>query len=275
MAFELPEAITVARQMQATLPGKRIKQVELSPACTSLIRQGFINLNGAYLDGQVVDSCHAHGKWIFLHLEDTLRLCFALETKGKILYHPSPLSLPPHWNVKISFSDTTSLTTHIIGWGFVKLLPEKQIILEAYPGHLGRNPLGDDFTPEILGHMLHENPRKTLKAVLTDQHIIGGIGNGYAQEICFRAQLHPARKCVSLEDEQRATLYWSIRAILQEAVRLGGSELESDLYDQPGHFLRHMREAARGQPCLHCGTLIERISVQGASMYICPHCQTL
>ncbi|HZU86886.1 MAG TPA: DNA-formamidopyrimidine glycosylase family protein [Anaerolineaceae bacterium] len=275
MAFELPEAVTLARQMQAALPGKRIAHIELSPACASLIRQGFINLNEMPPDGQMVDSCRARGKWIFVRLEDNLHLCFALETKGKILYHPSPLSLPPRWNIKVNFSDGTSLTVHIIGWGFAKALPEKQIPLEAYPGVLGVCPISDDFTPAALSHLLHENPRKTIKSILTDQRLIAGIGIGYAQEICYQSRLHPARKCITLDPQQRAHLYWTARSTLEEAVRLGGSEHETDLYDQPGSFPRQVCEATRGKPCPQCSTPIERTSVQGASMYICPQCQAI
>jgi formamidopyrimidine-DNA glycosylase len=65
MAFELPEAYNIARQMDAVLSGRYLLDVELSPACASLIRQGFINLADYNLAGRKVDSVFSKGKWIF------------------------------------------------------------------------------------------------------------------------------------------------------------------------------------------------------------------
>jgi formamidopyrimidine-DNA glycosylase len=136
------------------------------------------------------------------------------------------------------------------------------------------SPIDDEeFTLESFNMVLDEGGANIVKKVLLNQWKIAGIGNGYCQDILFRARIHPKRKVNDLNAKERKTLYSTIKDILNEAARLGGSDSERDLYDHQGGYRRLMGEGAKGKPCPKCGTAIEKISLLGSSSYICPSCQ--
>lgn len=274
MAIELPEAVNLAKQMNHELSGKTIKHMHLTDDCASLIGQGFVNLDKKDLDSHKIVSVSSKGKWIFIKLEPPTYLLFALETGGKILYHKSGESLPDKFHVKLDFGDDTFLTVRILGWGFAKALTEDELEATKYPGKLGLSPIDDsEFTLESFSGILDEGGANIIKKVLLDQWKIAGIGNGYCQDILFRARVHPKRKANDLNARERKTLYSTIKDVLNEAVRLGGSDSERDLYDHQGGYRRLMGEGTKGKPCPKCRTPVEKISLLGSSCYICPSCQ--
>jgi formamidopyrimidine-DNA glycosylase len=275
MAIELPEALTLARQMAGELRGKRIERVHLGEACASLIRQGFVNLHEVDVSRLTVESVTSKGKWIFVHLRPGMVLLFAIETGGKILVHAGPESLPKKFHVKLDLGDGSFLTEQIVGWGWAKAFPEGEPERQRYPGKLGLSPVSDEeFTMQAFGAILNRGSRKKIKQVLLEQTQIAGIGNGYVQDILFRAKLHPARKAGDIDESQRLGLYRAIIEMLSEAVRLGGCQFEVDLYNHPGGYQRLLGDHVKGQPCPVCGTPIEKITLQGAASYLCPVCQT-
>jgi formamidopyrimidine-DNA glycosylase len=102
---------------------------------------------------------------------------------------------------------------------------------------------------------------------------INGIGNGYLQDILYKAKIHPARKIPTLKSNERQQLYTSIQITLAEAVSQGCREDERDLYDHPGGYHRLMSNQSVGQPCPDCNTAIKKISYLGGACYLCPNCQ--
>ena len=276
MAFELPEAVTVARQMNRELQGKIIQRVVLSQDCASLIRQGFVNLDAVDLARKTVGPVTSQGKWIFMRLEPDWFLMFALESSGKILFRPLGAPQPEKFRVLVEFASGEGLAVHIQGWGFARAAQEGELKKLAYPGKLGLAPLDESqFSAEIFDRLLEHDHNKVLKAILTDQRQIAGIGIGYFQEIMYRAYLHPKRKAGMLQPAERAQLFAAIRATLGEAVGLGGSAGEVDLYGRPGGYQRQMGSHLLGRPCPRCGTVVEKVSVAGGACCVCPECQKL
>jgi formamidopyrimidine-DNA glycosylase len=273
MAFELPEAFTVARQMDREIRGKTIASLQISETCASLIRQGFINLNQVDLANRTVASVHSQGKWIFINLQPEFFLLFALETGGKLLYHPDVSSLPSKYNVKVEFTDGSCLIEAITGWGWAKAFNAQELALQRYPGRQGPSPDTEEFTYPYFCHVLDASPKKNVKFILIQQDQIAGLGNGYLQDILFKAKIHPARKAGEIGEQEQLELYRAIREVTLEAIHLGGSQFEVDLFDHPGGYHRLMGEHMKGQPCPVCKTTVQKITVLGSSSYICPVCQ--
>ena len=98
------------------------------------------------------------------------------------------------------------------------------------------------------------------------------MGNGYAQEVLFRAKIHPKRKAAEITDEEIVFLYHTLRETLQNAIQAGGSELEADLYGRPGSYKKIFGERKKALTCPVCGARIEKL-VLGSSTYFCPSCQ--
>ena len=167
------------------------------------------------------------------------------------------------------------MTFNMQMWGFVGLLEKSEIPKHPY-AEVGIPPLSDRFTLERFDQLLEEYPEKTKKGVkgflVTSKHI-NGIGNGYLQDILFKAKIHPSRKIPTLKPEERKKLYTAIQDTMAEAIKLGGREDEHDLYDHPGGYKRLMSNQTAGQPCPNCGTAIQKISYLGGACYICPTCQ--
>ncbi len=119
--------------------------------------------------------------------------------------------------------------------------------------------------------------RKTpIKSALLNQKLLSGVGNIYADESLFRAGIRPRRRAASLTRAELRKLHVSLRAVLREAIKLGGSSVNDyvDAEGQEGFFqLRHRVYGREGQPCLVCGTPIKRVIIAGRSSHYCPRCQ--
>jgi formamidopyrimidine-DNA glycosylase len=119
--------------------------------------------------------------------------------------------------------------------------------------------------------------RKTpIKSALLNQKLLRGVGNIYADESLFRAGIRPRRKASSITREQLGKLFIAIKAVLKEAIKLGGSSI-SDYVDadgEEGFFqLRHRVYGREGEPCMGCKTPIRRVVIAGRSSHFCPKCQ--
>ena len=119
--------------------------------------------------------------------------------------------------------------------------------------------------------------RKTpIKSALLNQKLLGGVGNIYADESLFRAGIRPRRRAGSLTREQLKNLHSSLKRVLREAIRAGGSSI-SDYVGadgEEGFFqLRHRVYGRDGEPCYVCKTPIKRVVIAGRSSHYCPKCQ--
>jgi len=119
--------------------------------------------------------------------------------------------------------------------------------------------------------------RKTpIKSALLNQKLLRGVGNIYADESLFRAELRPRRRASTITTAQLELLHKSVQKVLKEAIRLGGSSI-SDYVDadgEEGFFqLRHRVYGREGEPCLVCKTPIKRTVIVGRSSHYCPKCQ--
>jgi len=119
--------------------------------------------------------------------------------------------------------------------------------------------------------------RKTpIKSALLNQKLLRGVGNIYADESLYRAGIRPRRKAASITREQLGKLFVSVKEVLREAIKLGGSSI-SDYVDadgEEGFFqLKHRVYGREGAPCLTCKGPIKRVVIAGRSSHFCPKCQ--
>jgi formamidopyrimidine-DNA glycosylase len=140
---------------------------------------------------------------------------------------------------------------------------------------LGIEPFSEDFTATALGAMA-AGRTAPLKSFLLDQSAVAGVGNIYADEALYRAELHPLSPAGSMKPEHLEALRDAVVAALEAGIDAGGSSID-DYRDARGErgtmqdeFLVHTRE---GEDCGRCGGTIARIVVGGRSTYFCPDCQ--
>jgi formamidopyrimidine-DNA glycosylase len=168
-------------------------------------------------------------------------------------------------------------------FGLMLLVPRAELERHPLMREVGPEPLGNAFDAAMLARAC-AGKKTSLKAALSDQKVVAGLGNIYVCEALHRARLSPKRRAGTLADRsgkpnQRAeALVEAIRAVLQDAIRAGGSSLRDHRRTdgELGYFQHHFRVYDReGEPCVMpgCGGTVRRIVQGGRSTFYCPTCQ--
>jgi len=165
----------------------------------------------------------------------------------------------------------------------MKLVPRAGLDQEPLLRALGPEPLGNEFDAAMLAKAC-AGKKTSLKAALLDQRVVAGLGNIYVCEALHRSHLSPRRKASTIagrkrEPNERApALVASIRAVLNDAIKAGGSSLRDhrQTSGELGYFQHNFRVYDReGEACPTpgCGGIIRRIVQTGRSTFYCPVCQ--
>lgn len=276
--IELPEAMTIARQINETLTGKRIARGDRG---NSPHKFAFYTREpdeyAKVLAGKAIGPASAAGSHIDVSLEPdhVLRLGDGGE---RILFHSSADTLPDKRQLYLRFDDDTYLTVTVQGWGAAQLFHRSELAGRPQWGSVGVSPLSEAFTLarfEALFDDPEQRETRSVKAfIATSKPGVTGVGNGYLQDILFRARIHPRRRAIELDESERRALHAAIVETLRQAVALDGRDTERDLFGERGRYVRLMDSRTRGKPCPDCGTPIEKIQFMGGACYLCPSCQT-
>ncbi len=132
---------------------------------------------------------------------------------------------------------------------------------------LGIDPFDHGFSSKKLKDLLYSESRQ-LKSFLRRQSKIAGIGNAYADEILWHAQLSPFKITTNMNDEEIKKFYKAIRYVLEKAITIIRKEGISEKKD----FLKI--HGKKGKPCPRCGGSIEAVSFSSIETSYCPKCQT-
>jgi formamidopyrimidine-DNA glycosylase len=274
--IELPEAVTIARQIDADLAGKRVvsadtgssphKWVFYTPPHEELEKR---------VAGKVIGEASGVGRAVHVKLGQDLTL-FIDDFGGRILYHEPGKCLPKKFHLALTFDDDSFLTIAIQGWGFIAVATEEELREHARRRAQGLSPINVHFTEGHFYASLDRYEQKTkdsIKTFFTNGRSVSGIGNGYLQDVLFRAGIDPRRKVESITREEQHILYRSVKETIDQAISLNGRECERDLYGEPGKYTPAMDRFSKGKPCPTCGSPIRKISYLGGSCYICSECQ--
>jgi formamidopyrimidine-DNA glycosylase len=270
---ELPEITVIARQMNREITGKHISDVESrQPKNLNMPVPKFVKI----AKGKTVKAVASKGKWIFIKLDPAYYIFINRGMNADILHFTSNQKLPPKYQFKLTFSDRTGFTIQFQWFGYIHLVPEKDLTKHKLTARLGISPTDEKFTLEHFKKML-TNRKARIKNFLIDQKNIAGIGNVYVQDILFKAKLHPNRKISTLSEEEINNLCTAIQTILNRSIQLGGLAYERDFYGQKGKFTANefLVGYKTGKPCPTCKTPIIKIKTGSTSSYICPKCQPL
>jgi len=130
--------------------------------------------------------------------------------------------------------------------------------------------LSSSFTVPDLGVFLKRRARAPIKAVLLMQERFPGIGNWMADEILWRAAIHPAQSAGSLDAARVKTLYREIRTVCREALRIIGK----DFSDPPDSWLFNHRWQ-KGGTCPRSGAKLQHATIGGRTTCWSPARQKL
>ena len=280
---ELPEVETLKRQLEKKVNGKVIEEVDvLSP-------KNFIGRKEDVI-GKKIEEISRFGKvlslkltkdknlpiFLNIHLKLTGELLYADDVSNAVFKEVIPFTktnkMPAGTTrIVVKFSDGSGLFFNDLrkfGWMKIKDTPEKP---------KGIDVLSNDFTLDFFSNLVKKS-KKPIKILLMDQEKITGIGNIYANDALFLAKIHPKRKADSLKETKIKALFESIKKIIEQGIKHGGSSGADEAFVQidgtkgqhQRFFLVYQRE---NFPCPICGTLIKRIKQGGRSSFFCPNCQ--
>jgi formamidopyrimidine-DNA glycosylase len=135
--------------------------------------------------------------------------------------------------------------------------------------------LGPEATdPALTEAVFRQRLRKhtgELKGILTNQEFVAGIGNAYADEICWRAQLYPFRRRASCDDAELTCLVEAVRAVLVEAIDTLRARVGDAIDVEIRDFLAV--HGKPGQPCPRCGSPISEVTRERRATHFCRACQ--
>ena len=270
---ELPEVETICRNLREGTPTSPAicglivnnAQVLWAPTLATPSVEEFCKR----MPGQTITDISRRGKFAMFTLSpDTLLI--HLRMSGDLLVEPGDVAPATHHRVLINFQNGMRLAFNDTRkFGRMWLVDEPQQVTS----NLGPEPLDPDFTANDLYQRLKAT-RRQLKPLLLDQSFLAGLGNIYVDESLNLAQLHPLEDARRITEQQAVRLWNSIRQVLKEAILRNGASI--DWVYRGGDFQNYFRAYNRkDQPCLECGTPIQRIKIGQRGTHFCPHCQTL
>ena len=271
---ELPEAEVVARQIRERLAGATLTDTWIGRA--DIVREGY--QERTWYSGSVLRSAERFGKSVALGFErerETRYIVAELGMTGLLLFPSACPRFPQHVHVRMTFSG--AVESELRYWnprrfGRLSML-DRQGLKQYLARRFGCDPLTVSW--EEFREIVRARSGR-LKPLLMHQQVIAGIGNIYANEILFRARLHPNVLASRLPIEKIEQLFQVTREVLHEAIRCGGSSVR-DFFapdGREGEFKRrHLVYGKDGAPCPNgCGRTIKRLMSERSSFF-CPSCQ--
>lgn len=284
---ELPEVETVRRGLQPALEGARLTRVEARrPDLRFPLPDGFVQR----LTGATIERLDRRAKYLLAPLDrgDTLVMHLGMTGRfeieaaekairpGDFVYAVPPD--PKHAHVVFETDAGCRVTYYDPRrFGFMGLVPTDQIASHPWFAAMGPEPLGPDFTPEVL-EKAFAGRKQSPKTLLLDQRIVAGLGNIYVCEALHRSHISPLKPAGKIPKSKMPMLVQVIREVLEEAIVAGGSTLRdfASTDGALGYFQHSFRVYGReGEACPTpgCGGTIERIVQGGRSTFFCPKCQ--
>ena len=298
---ELPEVETVRTSLARDLPGRKVKTVAVSNGRVVRRHKSAKDFR-VLLEGRTIKSVQRLGKYLVLALDNGSHLVVHLGMSGQLRRaHGTKDPKLKHTHVVMTFTQGGQLRyvdPRTFGELFVSTPAPEGVSVEmskfarlsigggglalrqAVPelAHLGIDPSEDQVGWDRFAAILRSRATG-LKSVLTDQDIVAGIGNIYADEILFAAGLRFDRESESLSTIEIRRLHRSIPEILSDAIKHGGSTLADEQFvdpdGKPGNYQQfHQVYNREGLACFQCRQPIERAVVRGRSTFFCPKCQS-
>jgi formamidopyrimidine-DNA glycosylase len=266
---ELPDIVVYIAALEKRIVRRRLEGVRIvSPF---LLRTAVPPLSST--EGKTVLRLRRLGKRICIGLEGDLWLVLHLMIAGRLHWRfGKGKTLKARGLAAFDFEDGTLLWTEAGS--------QKRASLHVVAGEEGLSRL-DPGGLEVLETTFEgfatvlQSANHTLKRALTDPRLFSGIGNAYSDEILFEAQLSPLALTQKLTPIEIERLYAATRANLARWVDLLLAETGNGFPEKVTAFRPGMTVHGRyKQPCVRCGTRIQRIRYASNETNYCPKCQT-
>lgn len=274
--IELPEAVSIVRQLNDTVQGKRIASV--TAAHTPHKLAWYYGDPVAYpglLVGMAVGEATPLGSMVEIAVEKA-SILFGEGVGAR--FHERNAVRPARHQLLVEFDDGTAVSASIRMYGGLGAFPAGELDDRYYKVAKEKpSPLSQEFDKAYFDRMVSQDAAQklSLKALLATEQRIPGLGNGVLQDILFNAKMHPKKKVNSLSGPDRRALFDSVKDTISLMAVQGGRDTELDLFGSPGSYRTILSRNTAGKPCPACGTTIKKEAYLGGSIYYCERCQAL
>ncbi len=286
---ELPEVETVRKVLLNWLKDRTIKNVKV--LYPNIIDNCSSETFAATLKNQKINDIERYGKFLVFCLSKN-RVISHLRMEGKYLlahYPDSKFNEGYEFDLNTYKNDKFLKHTHIVfeldngslvlyhdvrKFGRMQLTTSQELFSNTPLKELGKDPNLCDVDYVLSKFAKH--PNYYLKEALLDQSIMSGIGNIYADEICFASNLSPFEKLANLTKKDVEKIIEVTNKVLNQAIKLGGSSVHSFSFanGEDGKFQEVLNVYGKeGEKCPKCGSPITKTFLNGRGTHFCAHCQ--
>lgn len=229
----------------------------------------------AAVSGQIVRAIERRAKYILIRFDSgTLILHLGMSGSLRLVKPDTPPKTHDHWDIRVDN-----------GWVLRFHDPRRFGSLHWTKDDPTQHPLLVKLAPEPLsrsfdGEYLHRVTRKrsvAIKQLIMNSSLVVGVGNIYASEALFRAHISPRRAARRLTRQQAKLLAQSIKDVLSEAIKTGGTTLRDyvNADGAPGYFRQKLFVYERaGEACRVCKAIVKQFVQGQRSTYWCSTCQS-
>lgn len=271
--LEIPESLTLAKQLNDTMKGKRVVEAEAAHTPHSFAwYAGDPARYAEIMEGCVVGESTSIGSMVEMRLGE---YSFVVGDGTNVRYYASGEKLPERYQTRITLEDDSSLICTVQMYGAMFLVrPEIYDNPYYLAGVQKPLPGTEDFDYEYFTS-LRENVSgsMSIKGFLATEQRIPGLGNGVLQDILLQAGLHPKKKIGTLTESRWKQIYQAVVETLVKMTAAGGRDTEKNLFGEKGRYTTMLSKKTYGSGCPYCGSIIQKANYMGGTVYFCPGCQ--
>lgn len=274
--MELPEAAVIVKQLNETISGKKIRNVTAAQSPHKFA--WFYGDPQSYhqmLTGKTIGQATGYGGLVEIKTDAPTLL---LGDGVGLRYHAPKENRPSKHQLLIEFEDLSAISATVQMYGGIWCFYDAKLDNVYYKVAKEKpSPLTGRFNEEYFQALISgpDFQKLSAKAFLATEQRIPGLGNGVLQDILWNAKIHPKRKISALTEEEKKSIFESVKTLLSSMTKLGGRDTEKDLFGNSGGYKTVMSKNNTSLPCPVCSDLIRKENYLGGSIYYCADCQKL
>ena len=269
---ELPEVETIIRDLKPSVIDQEIKSIKTFNGSERLFLKNNLIFFHEHLTGQTIRNINRHGKYIIFCLSNFSNFIVHLRMTGSFAIVPTNAQEIAHEKLRINFCTNLSMSLiDIRKFATIEISNDSNFLIAK----LGPDAISKGFNAKFLQRKFIKR-NSSVKSALLDQKIAAGVGNIYADEACWAANINPSTHTSLLSFNQIELLCKSIKLVLRESISNRGTTINNykDVLGNSGYHQTRVAVYGRiDKPCFKCKTKIRKIKVIGRATYFCPKCQ--
>jgi len=268
---ELPEVETTRRGISPHIIGKKITGITLRNAS---LRWPIPNDLNEKIQNKKVKSVERRGKYLLLAVANG-HVIIHLGMSGSLRIMQNADAPQKHDHLDIHFGKNLALRYNDPRRFGAVLWTDEPLVEHRLLHHLGPEPLTENFNADYLFTRSRKHTQP-IKSWIMDSKVVVGVGNIYANESLFNANIHPLKSPQEISLKQYQTLVSEIKRVLSHAIERGGTTLRDFVGGdgKPGYFAQELNVYGRGGlPCLKCNKILTEKRVAQRSTVYCVECQ--